>query len=45
LIQQAIAATAETSCDGVVTAALVLGGGRSLWAGARLVFAKELEKI
>ncbi len=28
-----------------MAAALVLGGWRSLWAGARLVFAEELEKI
>ncbi len=44
LIRQAIAATAETSCDGAVAAALVLSGGRSSWTGARLVFAEELEK-
>ncbi len=44
MIRQAIAATAETSCNGAVAAALVLGGGRSLWTGARLVFAEELEK-
>jgi hypothetical protein len=38
-------ATAETNCDGAVAAALVLGGWQSSWAGARLVFAEELEKI
>jgi hypothetical protein len=45
LIRQAIAATAETSCDGAVAAALVPGVGQSSWAGARLVFAEELETI
>ncbi len=39
-----MAATAETSCDGAVAAALVPGVGRSLWTGAELVFAEELEK-
>ncbi len=43
MIRKAITATAETSCDGAVAAALVLGGWRSSWAGVELVFAEELE--
>ncbi len=39
-----MAATAETSCDRAVAAALVLSVGQSLWTGAELVFAEELEK-
>ncbi len=36
---------AEKSCDGAVAAALVPSGGRSSWAGVRLLFTEELEKI
>jgi hypothetical protein len=44
LIRQAMAAMAETSCDGAVAAALVPSVGRSLWTGAELMFAEELVK-
>ncbi len=44
MIRQAIAATAESCCDGAVAAALVLCGREALWAGAESVFAEELDQ-
>ncbi len=44
MIRQAIAATAESCCDGAVAAALLLCGRAALWAGAESVFAEELDQ-
>ncbi len=44
VIRQAIAATAESCCDGAVAAALFLCGRAALWAGAESVFAEELDQ-
>ncbi len=44
MIRQAIAATAESCCDGAVAAALVLCSRAALRAGAESVFAEELEQ-
>ncbi len=44
MIRQAIAATAESCCDGAVAAALFLCSRTALWAGAESVFAEELDQ-
>ncbi len=44
MIRQAIAATAESCCDGAVTAVLVLCSRAALRAGAESVVAEELEQ-
>jgi hypothetical protein len=44
VIWQAIAATAESCCDGAVAAVLFLCGRAALWAGAESVLAEELDQ-